>query len=192
MNTVLEYKESNIHAKLGGLPPQARVAFALACCQRVLSLCTRTGNRVNDGLAREVQNTMAQVWKELLLGQADAGKGGARLEEWLGFLESLPSDSDDDIEDIVAAIVYTLRCHQTGAVSECALLARRAYECADRIVVSGHCGPLTTASERAVLQHPLIQAELAAQEASLATLQEAHVSNRLPIVLRRLQSSLSC
>lgn len=192
MSTVLEYQEHEIHAKLRELPREARVAFALSCCQRVLSLCTRAGARVSDGLLRRVQNTMAQVWNELLSGHADADNGVVRLEEWLRLLEALPPDSDDDIEDIFAAIVYTLRCHQTGSVSECAWVARRAYECADRIVLSEHRGPLTAVSERAVLEHPLIQAELAAQEVGLATLQEAHANNRLPTVLRRLQSGVPC
>ena len=81
--------------------------------------------------------------------------------------EDEPSDEQPYAEDAVVALVYALEARVTQGSQEAAWSARRAYEALDRFVMYDDSGVIVMANEQRLLEHPLVQAELARQKRDL-------------------------
>lgn len=100
--------------------------------------------------------------------------------EWVA--EQGPAD------DAAASLAYALRCRQSGASSEAAWAARRAYEAMD--YYAGHmkdndCSYVE--AEEDILSHPMVQAELGRQERDLRELESVGAMG-LPEVMEQLKT----
>lgn len=172
----LRYDESSNREALGLLSPPLRVAFALLCASRLTyayeHFCERTGR----GNAVAFRAAFERLWLDALGVEAMTVTEVADTAELC--MRLVPSEEDgwDEetqpyAEDAAAALAYAARARMTNDPQEAAWAARRVYEAVDRWVLVETGLPVGDASrERAIQQHPRIQAELSRQKRDLAEL----------------------
>lgn len=164
---MFRYDEANLVGTLATLRATERVAFAAACAERLfpayLAFCQRTER---DDHA-DVRSILDHVWDVLVSEGKEVDWLPADLEGSAGILlgEDRESWSVDQAyaDDAAAAVVYTLRALRGGNPQEAGWAARRAYEAVDHYVAY----TLGLEDENEILNHPLVQAELARQERDL-------------------------
>jgi hypothetical protein len=161
MPRLLAFDEALIQSRLARLPAQARVAFALACAERLQPCAGFLNDPSAVGLVRQI---LDQTLDATCLS-ATPPPGLAKLSRALEAAHYL----DDDA---AAAVAFAVRCHFSGDAREAALAARRAYEARDHEAQQSF--PVITASEgAAILAHPGTQREIADQLADLDRLEAA-------------------
>ena len=154
------FDAADLTRQLDALPIEARVAFALACAERLASYSSRP----DDSQTRELAQAARELARQSLAGASIAPEALGTLA---ARLESLPDIDDDD----VAACAYVLECLRTGAAQAAVAAAERAYGARERVVEKGLLFSVYTPEiEAALLADPRIQAELAYQRADLESL----------------------
>jgi len=161
------FDEKRLRGRLSVLPQRALVAFAAACAAR---LENTAGNLSTDEelkllLSRTMDTVVAYLGNGLPFDTI------APEEDLLAAMpdeDANPELSSAVAEDAAAAAVYTLRAIWDGDPQNAAWAARRAYETADREVLSTlNIGAIGDSEEAYVLQHPIVQTELQRQSRDL-------------------------
>lgn len=154
------FDAAELTRQLEALPIEARVAFALACAERLAGRTSRPAGSQTQELAQAAR----EMARQSLAGVAidpDA------LDTLAARLDSLPDIDDDD----VAAYAYTLECQRTGDVQAAVAAAERAYDARERLAENGlSFSNYTFEVEAVLLADPRIQAELVCQRADLDSL----------------------
>ena len=161
------FDEEQLRERLSVLPQLAAVAFAAACAAR-LENTTRNLNTHED-LKILLSRTM-----DAIVAYLGRGSPFDALAAEGDLLAAMPDeDANPDLpsavfEDAAAAAVYMLRAARNGDPQDAAWAARRAYETADREVISTlNVGEVGDSEEAYVLQHPVVQVELQRQARDL-------------------------
>ena len=146
--------------QLGALPVEARVAFALACAERLTEYSRHSQGSETYELARAAR----ELVRRFVAGAAIAGD---EFDTLTSRLESSPDIDDDD----VAACAYALECLRTGEVQPAVWAAGRACDARERAAEKRMVFKVYTPEiEAALLRDPDLQTELAHQQADLDAL----------------------
>jgi uncharacterized protein YjaG (DUF416 family) len=174
------FDESVLAQRLERLPTTSRVAFAAACAQRMAPSYERYFNRTGTGDPALFKELLSRLWTDL----AGQRMSDPEIDRDLGRAESLLPPEDDPwvpeyaaADDAAAALAYSFESRRKGAAKDAVWAARRAYETLDDYVIT-HENIDTSApgAELEVLNHPLVQAELARQSRDLDELREGRVT----------------
>ncbi|GEM_PF-2298211 len=161
MDPVYPSETDELKRRLGGLPVKARVAFALACAERL----TRYSRHPVGSETYESARAARRLARQFIGGAAiDPGELDALAQR----LESSPDIDDDD----VAASAFVLECLRAGDVHSAVWAAERAFDARARAAEKGMVFTVYTPEiEAALLSDPELQGELARQRADLGALE---------------------
>src|SRR5215813_12242274 len=166
------YHEARLGEAVQKLHPNLRVAFAVACAERLLSAAASfVQGSQNDDLLKS-KDIAGRLWLDLEGGKMSASEVEQAIEVCIAMIERIEGGSsnwqESAVGDAVAALCYALRCHQTGDTKEAVWAARRPYESLDAYVIDQEGIDTNKPNgEQRVLSHPLIQAEVARQQRDL-------------------------
>src|SRR5262249_17928400 len=151
---VIRFDRGLMSARLAELPCEARVAFALACAERLQPSATYLRDRSAVALVRRILD---------LTFDAISSPSAARSElaELSQTLEAAPFVDDD----AAASTAFALRCHLSGAAEDAMRAAKRAYEARD--YEAQQDPDYISADEIMLLAHPNVQEELFQQQTDL-------------------------
>lgn len=168
----ISFDEEQLHQRLSNLPRLAAVAFATASAARL-------ENTARSLSADEDLKILLSQNLDALLGYLGTGSPFDTLAAEEDLLAAMPDEyTNPDLpsavaEDAAAAAVYTLRVIREGDPQNAVWAARRAYETADRVVLSTlNVGEVGDSQEAYILQHPLVQTELERQLRDLDLISE--------------------
>jgi hypothetical protein len=167
---MLRFSPNDLRQKLSPLPHVARVAFALACSERLASFI---------GDKNELSESVRAAVLQFVLGSNVPGL----LDSLAARLEASPELDRDDI----AACAYVLDCARRNDVQAAVWAAQRACDARDQHVQDELDFLAYTAEiEAGLLCHPLVQAELSSQARDIADLVEDPRSSAM--IVRRAVS----
>jgi hypothetical protein len=142
------FDPQSLKQKLEALPHVSRVAFALACADRLAEFL---GNYIEPAIAAR------NVARQFVLGSPVASP---ELAELAATLEGSPLLDCDD----VAASAYLLDCLRTNDPQAAVWTAQRAYDARDLAAQEAmSISTYTPEIEATLLASPAVQAELASQ-----------------------------
>lgn len=151
---------AELSRQLGVLPVEARVAFALACADRLTEYSRHSRGSETYELARAGRELARRFVA-----------GAAIVEEELDTLTSRLESSSDIDDDDIAACAHVLECLRTGEVQPAVWAAGRAYDARERAAEKRMAFKVYTPEiEAALLRDPNLQTELAHQQADLDVL----------------------
>src|SRR5512138_1845994 len=161
---MFEYDESRNLDLLKRLPLKLRVVFALLCTARIFPAYRRFHNRTQRGDPAMLGLLMERLWRDIHGDTMTRDEVEAALDRATKLVPSEVDGWDEDsqpyAEDAAAALAYALRARLTGDPQEAAWACRRVYEAADHFAIATTGLPVGgSESERAVLLHPIVQAE---------------------------------
>ena len=169
MSDVLAFDAALIHSRLARLPGEARVAFALACAERLQSYATFSNDLSAVALVRQILDLTFDAISSPSIPRPE-------LAELSQALESAPYLDDD-----AAASAARMRSRgETG----CAIDARD-FEAQQ--LIEGNV--IAVADELMILAHPNIQQELSRQRVDLDWL-EASPKDFRATVLRARENAM--
>lgn len=184
------FDEERLRERLSILSRPAVVAFAAACAAR---LENTAGNLSKE---QELKLLLSRTL-DTAIAYLDSRLPFDTITPEENLLSAMPDeDADPELssavaEDAAAAAVYTLRTIRDGDFQNAAWAARRAYETADREVLSTlNIGAIGDSEEAYVLQHPVVQTELQRQARDLDAISEieGHAAAELIAVVARARS----
>jgi hypothetical protein len=150
------FDPANLKKQLESLPHSARVAFALACAERLA---------LSNEQIQLAQSARATASKFVL--------GGITPRPEMDLLAAQLAASPQIDQDDVAACAYVLDCVRTNDPQAAVWAAQRAYDACDLAAQSSmEFTTYTNDIEIAVLAVPAVQAELASQASDIFDLQE--------------------
>ena len=179
MSDVLAFDAALIHSRLARLPGEARVAFALACAERLQSHATFSNDVSAVALVRRILDLTFDAISSPSIPRPE-------LAELSQALESAPYLDDD----AAASAAYALRCHFSGTAKDAVLAAQRAHDARDfeaQQLIEGNV--IAVADELMILAHPNIQQELSRQRVDLDWL-EASPKDFRATVLRARENAM--
>jgi len=180
MSDVLAFDAAVIHSRLAKLSREARVAFALACAERLQPYATYSNDPLAAALVRRVLDlTFDGISSPSSISPPELGELSHALET-AQYLD----------EDAAALAAYALRCYFSGAAEDAVFAAQRAYDACDheaeQLIESN---VITSADEAMILAHPNIQHELSGQRSDLDELETSPRDFR-NMVLRARQNAM--
>jgi uncharacterized protein YjaG (DUF416 family) len=174
------FDETELQQRLEQLPITSRVAFAAACAERMAPSYEEYSARTGSGDPTVYRELLARLWTDLN-GQPMSDPEIDRNIERSGDL--FPEEPDPWMpeypaaEDATAALAYSLESRRNGSSKEAVWAARRAYEALDDYVITREDLDIAApGAELKVLNHPLVQAELARQNRDLDELRDNRIT----------------
>jgi uncharacterized protein YjaG (DUF416 family) len=167
--TVLHFDEANLRAQLGRLPKEHCAAFAAACAERLFPAYVRFSREAESADPKALRVALDALWDDLTGKPSSEPHLRAMADECESLAPDENEESSDEqpyAEDAVAALVYALHA-RVGQGDRAAWSARCVYEALDHFIQSEDSGVVVTANEPRLLEHPLVQAELARQRRDL-------------------------
>ncbi len=168
---ILRFEEPLLRAQLDRLPREHRAAFAAACAERLFPAYMRFSHEARRADPETLRAALSRLWDDLTGNPLSELELRASAKKCLALVPSEdeePSDEQPSAEDAAAALVYALESRVKEGSQEAAWSARRAYDALDRFIMSDEPGVIVTeAAEQRVLEHSLVQAELARQRRDL-------------------------
>lgn len=161
------FEEEQLRERLAILPRLTIIAFAAACAARLEN--TTQGLSTNPGLKVLLSNTVDAVTTFLAIGTPfDISVAEEELLAAMPHEDANPDFPSAVAEDAAAAVVFALRMLRDGDPQNAVWAARRAYDTADRAVLSTlNVGEVGDSEEVYILQHPIVQTELQRQSRDL-------------------------
>ena len=166
----LRFDEPELIARLDSLPREHRAAFAAACAERLFPAYVRFSREARQAAPETLRTALNLLWDDLMGVPQPEQEVRASARTCLALVpseEDEPSDAQPYAEDAATALGYALEARVSTGSQEAMWSARRAYETLDRFVMFDDSGVVVTANERRLLEHPLVQAELARQHRDL-------------------------
>lgn len=178
----LDYDESARIEALRQLPPRLRVAWALLCVERALPGLRRFHARTGVGNPFVAESLLERLWLDVAgdpMTPSELEAAHRSSEEMLIDVAegSWHVPSHANAHDAMAALTFAFDTRLSGAPQEAAWAGRRLYDLADEYAQRDLAGRVsrahwTAVDEKLVLEHPLVQGELARQERDLRELGE--------------------
>jgi uncharacterized protein YjaG (DUF416 family) len=160
------FDEPELKAQLDRLPREHRAAFAAACAERLFPAYKRFARDAGQADPERLRTALDRLWNDLMGEPQTEQEVRASAKTCLALVpseEDEPTDAQPYAEDAVAALVYALEARASARSQEAAWSARRAFEALHQFVMFDDSGVVVTANEQRLLEHPLVQAELARQ-----------------------------
>ncbi|HXY57843.1 MAG TPA: DUF416 family protein [Methylocystis sp.] len=166
------YDESHLIKMLDALPRELRTAFAALCAERLAPAYAAFAGRLGSLDAAKLTSILGRLWLALN-GEPITGE---EIQSDLDLCMTLIQADDEGqwsslrayAEDAVASVAYALRAQQNGESQEAAWAARRAYEAIDHFVINrDKIDTSEVGAEKRIIDHPLVQQELAQQQKDL-------------------------
>jgi len=170
------FDENSIKKRLTLLPINLRILFAVTCAERLFPAYERFSAKTGGGNVDLLKRILDKLWMGLLGVQEYSDQIIAA--DLHSCMLLVPEESDGEwsneqawAEDAVACLAYSLRTRLSGDAQEAAWAARRAYEATDHYVINASGNNYKLPDDEArVLDHPLVQAELARKERDISEL----------------------
>jgi uncharacterized protein YjaG (DUF416 family) len=171
---ILSYNEELLKTELDRIAVPLRVVFAAAAAERLLPAYVSFSHRAGRGNPYLLTEILERLWRDIQGIKMDPEE----LQQNIDLSMKLIPEEDDIpwilgqewAEDAVVAVVYALRCRQSGKSQESAWAARRAYEALDHFVINNEDIDPSIVGEEGLLSNPLIQDELMRQQRDLREL----------------------
>jgi hypothetical protein len=175
------YNKQEAQRRLEALPSRGRIAFGLSCCERMLSNYVAFKREVKWGDEKPLRSALEELWKHLD-GQAMNELMAKRL---IANCEKVAPDADDFVSVLVGpaqeacfSICCILDYVQQGNPERIAQASAFAIDTLDGYVqelldgfsTAARGVPYTSEREERIRLHPLMQRELARQDADLKML----------------------
>lgn len=188
---MIRYNDSEVIGKLNELMPQARIAFAAACAQRLLPAYVSFSRQAKRGDPDALAEILNRVWLDLLgARRMEASERNAAVDR---STELIPGEDEEPYveeqpygDDAAAAVSFAVRAMECADAQEAEWAARRAYDTLDHYVTHR----LGVDDEDMIVAHPLIQAEFARQERDLLELRSFCPTNSEVILRLRERAKL--
>lgn len=189
----LHFDEQALKQELEELAVPARWAFSASCAERLAMVCevfAKRRRQVHE--AKLIAEAREYVWSHILVPH-DEAKTEQLIEELMRIIPA--DDTEPEFTALTAyaqngliALAYCLHCLKSGGDSqEAAWAARHLYEAVDQFAINlGEISPYEPGGEAALLDSPVIQAELAQQARDLSDIQSTG-SSLSPGFLERLR-----
>lgn len=171
------FDEDNLRDRLQQLGPRASLLFAACCAQRLIHIHRIFVIDSREGDPTLLERAMDVVWAQLTCIRASVST--QQLVEQL--VTQIPDDDRSRWsqilafeDDALAAVVFCLRCSQSGDTGEALWAARRLYDTVDLFVanrISNEVGSPPTEIE--IIRDPLMQRELSRQHRDLSEIELA-------------------
>jgi uncharacterized protein YjaG (DUF416 family) len=173
----LRFEEPLLRAQLDRLPREHRTAFAAACAERLFPAYLRFSHEATKADVETLRALLDRLWDDLTgsnpLSELEARASAKKCLALVPREEDEPSDAQPCAEDATAALAYAFETRVKSGSREAAWSARRAYEALDHFLMFDDSGVVASANEQRLLEHPLVQAELARQRRDLDELLRA-------------------
>ncbi|CAN5308767.1 hypothetical protein BH09MYX1_BH09MYX1_67290 [soil metagenome] len=175
-----EFDEGALRTRLVALPAAYRAAFSCSCGERV--------SRLHFGFMHELPEQVAkaralldETWELVRYTKATNELEKRCRLEMAALDPGAAGEYGDQIEDVLATILYSIQSLAEDGAHAGAFAARRAYEAADRIVLDETSGNfITPQAAQASLRGEAVQGELRAQLEILSSLEAAHRGGQDP------------
>lgn len=175
------YNKEEIQRRLEGLPSRSRIAFGLSCCERMLANYVVFKLNAAWGDEQPLRNALDELWKHLE-GQVI---NKTAVKQLIEYCEKVAPDADDFSGPLVGpaqeacfSVCCVLDYVQQGNVERLAQVSAFAIDTLDGYVQELMDGiskgyravPHSPEREERIRLHPLMQRELARQDADLKLL----------------------
>jgi uncharacterized protein YjaG (DUF416 family) len=176
LTRLLKYDEAALAARLEGLEPWQRSAFALSCAQRMLPVYLRYSDLTAEGDAAFIQSSLATLWEAL----DDGALAPNELQLLIDRANELvpPGDAVGRViwhyyaANAVAALIYAMECQKQDRIQEAVWAALQPYDVITSYVDNRDHLNYNSKDDRLHLERdPLVQAELQRQETDLKVLE---------------------
>lgn len=170
------FDESELVLRLGRLPGFARVAFAAACASRMVEPYRQALIEAGVDGPDLLASALSELWQFMF--------GDLSVTDWMPVADRLVEQIPDEdrmtipacrvLDDALASTAYAARAAARFDPQEAAWSGRRVYEAAEAFVQrSLDFTSYSPEVERALLNHPIVQRELARQVRDLTELESA-------------------
>lgn len=174
---MLTYDKGEVLRQINSLPPNERLAFAAACCERLLPNYLAFKNDVGWGDEKPLRNALDRVW-EYASGAVIIPDDVRAL---LPVCESVTPDADDfqvlltgPAQDAVFAICNTLDYLLNGNTASLAECSAHAIDTVDLYVQeTENIPPQSSDLESRIREHHLMQREIQRQCDDLSQLRQS-------------------
>jgi hypothetical protein len=175
------YKKQEIQRRLEALPSLCRVAFGLSCCERLLPNYVACKQKIAWGDERPLRSALDEAWKHIEGQVLDESK----TVQLLAACEVVAPNSDDfsellttSAQDACFSICCVLEYILHGDIEQISQVSSFAVDTLDLYVAEMLDGfpniqrgvPYSSEREERIRLHPLMQRELARQDADLKLL----------------------
>lgn len=168
MKTVLRFSKTQLTTKLDRLPLPSRLIFAATCAERSLPAYVTASHLTGKGDAKTLAGLLARLWEDVVADPMTETELQSNISICM---KLIPQDYHEPwlieqaaAEDASIAVVYALKCRQSGNSQDATWAAEHAYNVLDQLVIDRENVDLNALeAESRLLAHPLIQAELARQ-----------------------------
>ena len=174
------FDETELEGRIEQLPITSRTAFAAACAERMAPSYEAYSQRTGTGDPAVYRELLGHLWIDLAgqrMSDSEIDKNIKRSEELFPLEDDPWVPEYPAADDATAALVYSLQSRRNGSSKEAAWAARRAYEALDDYVITRENLDISSpGAELQILNHPLVQAELARQARDLDELGEGRIT----------------
>jgi len=179
----LRFDESQLRLELTAAPPSVRLAFAVACAERLFGGYQTFNQHAGKGDVPLVRDTLNKLWTIASLSGAypDIDDTIVRLEFLLPAEEGDEWTSDFAVaENAIASLIFAAYVAKTGDTNSAMLSARRAYETADYLAtLTTNAKSFTAELEASLLASPQVQKELESQQYDIALLAQSTIEDTI-------------
>ncbi|MEY4577277.1 MAG: hypothetical protein RL701_1980 [Pseudomonadota bacterium] len=174
------FDEDILSARLRPLPAYSKGLFAWLVALRILPAYRRFHTKTGRGDAAALRALSERLWRDLQGDTMTEDELQAAADLALRLVPSEDEGWDDETqanaEDAASALHYALRARAEDDAQLAAWSARCAYSTFDYLVAQAH-DSFTPATEVAILEHSLVQSELARQQQDLEDIIELTVTS---------------
>jgi uncharacterized protein YjaG (DUF416 family) len=175
--TVINLTKQQLIRELNSLPKQLRIAFAAACSQRQLPSYVRFSTATKTGNAQAAEQMLTDIWNNLEHNIPASETTKKDLDYCMSLIPDYDSyyfEGQENAEDAIASVAYTLRTELGGDSQDAACAARRAYDSLVHHITARDDLDWNVPTHRSrLVSDPLVQAEFRRQRADMADLQAA-------------------
>lgn len=180
-----KFDRDDLIAKLGTLTAPLRTAFAAACAERLLVGYATYHLETGAGDPTLLTGALSSLWNHLEGAELTAEESARLIDECMSII---PEDgkwpwspSWGAAEDAIAAVVYALKAKDEEGCQSAAWAAQCIYDSLDGLVIRRESVDVNQAdAEDRILEHPLVQRELAREQRDLTDLRRVAMMPSLP------------
>jgi len=174
---MLTFERRQITDQIDPLPKRLRVAFAVACAQRLLPCYIRTSADNPTGNPKAATRIVCELWNAVernTLDPEELQRALVACDAIIPDYEPKYFDGLEYAEDAIVSLSHALRAALGGESDEAMCAAERAYNALDEYINQKFRIDINApGAQSRIDSFPIIQAELARQQADLADLRAA-------------------
>jgi hypothetical protein len=178
--------------QIESLPKRLRVVFAAACAQRQLPNYVRTSTVNPTGDSRSATRILRELWDDVTRNEFEV----RRLRSDRAVCEALIPNYDQKYfegieyaDDAIASLAYAIDTAISGSGRETLWAVERAYSALDHYIIQRFTVDVNVPRVQSLIDSfPMMQAELARQQADLAELRaSAEDPDNQAVVIARIK-----